>query len=210
MYRLARKSTKIFNSYISSIEGFNVPDFGFVRFRHPISTASFADNAIKILKKTYVGRVIASILENLNSIDYYHHADSIVDGSLIDNTTTKFFFDVKDVEDKNTGTGNYSISTHCQDYFAKSNDNYWLAFKLNRTKNGGNPWRLNAFVCVKACEVVVNCSPISEINDDYLFSLKDIVEKCSSKFFVGDRNDLDFYKKFSSNNKIDWTFAELK
>ena len=210
MYRLARKSTKIFNSYITSFEGFNVPGFGVVRFCHPISTASFTDNAIEILKKTYVGKVIASILNNLNDIDYYYHVDSIVDGNLIDSTTTKFFFDVKDVEDKNTGTGNYSISEYCQDYFAKSNDNYWLAFKLNRTKNGGKPCRLNAFVCVKAREVVNNCSPISNIDDDYLFSLKDIIEKCSSKFFVGDRNDLDFYKKFSSNNKIDWSFAELK
>ncbi|MBP5784183.1 MAG: hypothetical protein J6W16_01190 [Methanobrevibacter sp.] len=210
MYRLARKSTKIFNSYITSCEGFNVPGFGIVRFCHPISTASFTDNAIEILKKTYVGRVIASILENLNNIDYYHHIDSIVDGNLIDSTMTKFFFDVKDVEDKNTGTGNYSISTHCQDYFKKSNDNYWLAFKLNRTKNGGKPCRLNAFVCVKAYEVVVNCSPISNIDDNYLFSLKDIVEKCSSKFFVGDRNDLDFYKKFSSNSEIDWSFVALK
>ena len=210
MYRLARKSTKIFNSYITSFKGFSVPGFGVVRFCHPISTASFTDNAIEILKKTYVGKVIASILNNLNDIDYYNHVDSIVDGNLIDGTTTKFFFDVKDVEDKNTGTGNYSISKHCQDYFAKSNDNYWLAFKLNRTKHGGNPCRLNAFVCVKAHEVVVNCSPISDIDDDYLFSLKDIIEKCSSKFFVGDRNDLDFYKKFSSNNKIDWSFVELK
>jgi glyoxylate carboligase len=92
MYRLARKSTKIFNSYITSFEGFNVPGFGVVRFFHPISTASFTDNAIEMLKKTYVGRVIASILENLNNIDYYHHIDSIVDGNLIDNTTTKFFF----------------------------------------------------------------------------------------------------------------------
>lgn len=209
MYRLARKSTKIFNSYITSFEGFSVPNFGVVRFCHPISTASFTDNAIEILKKTYIGKVIASILENLNNIDYYHHIDSIVDGNLIDNTTTKFFFDVKDVEDKNTGTGNYSISTHCQDYFKKSNDNYWFAFKLNRTKNGGKPCRLNAFVCVKACEVVLNCSPMS-IDGDYVFSLKDIIESCSSKFFVGDRNDLDFYKKFSYNNKIDWSFAELK
>jgi len=207
MYRLARKSTKIFNSYITSFGGFNVPGFGVVRFHNPISTASFTNNAIKILKKTYIGKVIASILENLNNIDYYHHADSIVDGNLIDGTKTKFLFDVKDVEDKNTGTGNYSISEHCQDYFAKSNDNYWLAFKLNRTKNGGKPCRLNAFVCVKAYEVVVNCSPISEINGDYLFSLKDIVEKCSSKFFVGDRKDLDLYKEYSSNNKIDWSFA---
>jgi hypothetical protein len=71
MYRLARKSTKIFNSYITSFEGFNVPGFGVVRFFHPISTASFTDNAIEMLKKTYVGRVIASILENLNNIDYY-------------------------------------------------------------------------------------------------------------------------------------------
>ena len=210
MYRLARKSTKIFNSHITSFNRFDVPDFGVVRFRNPISTASFTDNAIEILKKTCTGKVIASILNNLNDIDYYHHTDSIVDGNLIDSTTTKFFFDVKDVEDKNTGTGNYSISKHCQDYFAKSNDNYWLAFKLNRTKNGGKPCRLNAFVCVKACEVVVNCSPMSEIDGDYAFSLKDIVEKCSSKFFVGDRNDLNFYKKYSSNNKIDWSFAELK
>lgn len=210
MYRLARKSTKIFNSYITSFEGFNVPGFGVVRFCNPISTASFTDNAIKILKKTYIGKVIASILNNLNDIDYYHHTDSIVDGNLIDNTMTKFFFDVKDVEDKNVGTGNYSISTHCQDYFAKSNDNYWFAFKLNRTKNGGESCRLNAFVCVKACEVVVNCSLIPKIDGDYLFSLKDIVENCSSKFFVGDRNDLDFYKKFSSNSEIDWSFAELK
>ena len=210
MYRLARKSTKIFNSHITSFNRFDVPDFGVVRFRNPISTASFTDNAIEILKKTCTGKVIASILNNLNDIDYYHHTDSIVDGNLIDSITTKFFFDVKDVEDKNTGTGNYSISKHCQDYFAKSNDNYWLAFKLNRTKNGGKPCRLNAFVCVKACEVVVNCSPMSEIDGDYAFSLKDIVEKCSSKFFVGDRNDLNFYKKYSSNNKIDWSFAELK
>lgn len=209
MYRLARKSTKIFNSYITSFEGFNVPGFGVVRFRHPILTASFTDNAIEILKKTYIGKVIASILNNLNDIDYYHHVDSIVDGNLIDSTTTKFFFDVKDVEDKNTGTGNYSISTHCQDYFAKSNDNYWLAFKLNRTKNAGKPCRLNAFVCVKAREVVLNCSSIP-IDGDYVFSLKDIIESCNSKFFVGDRNDLDFYKKFSSNSEIDWSFADLK
>ena len=207
MYRLARKSTKIFNSYITSFEGFNVPGFGVVRFHNPISTASFTDNAIEILKKTYIGTVIASILENLNNIDYYHHVDSIVDGYLIDSTITKFFFDVKDVENKNTGTGNYSISKDCQDYFKKSNDNYWLAFKLNRTEDMGKPKRLNAFVCVKAHEVVVNCSSISEINGDYLFSLKDIVEKCNSKFFVGDRDDLDFYKKYSSNNKIDWSFA---
>ena len=209
MYRLARKSTNIFNSYITSIEGFNVPGFGFVRFRHPISTASFTNKAIKILKKTYIGKVIASILNNLNDIDYYHHTDSIVDGNLINSTMTKFFFDVKDVEDKNTGTGNYSISEYCQDYFAKSNDNYWIAFKLNRTKNAGKPCRLNAFVCVKAHEVVLNCSPIP-IDGDYVFSLKDIIESCNSKFFVGDRNDLDFYKKFSSNSEIDWSFAELK
>lgn len=30
------------------------------------------------------------------------------------------------------------------------------------------------------------------------------------EFNAGDRNDLDFYKKFSSNNEIDWSFAELK
>lgn len=209
MYRLARKSTKIFNSYITSFEGFDVPGFGVVRFCHPISTASFTDNAIEILKKTYIGRVIASMLENLNNIDYYHHIDSIVDGNLIDDTKTKFLFDVKDAEDKNVGSGNYSISKDCQDYFKESNDNYWLAFKLNRTKNGGKPCRLNAFVCVKACEVVINCLPLP-IDGDYVFSLKDIVEKCSSKFFVGNRSDLDFYKKYSSNSEIDWSFAKLK
>ena len=209
MYRLARKSTKIFNSYITSFNEFDVPGFGIIRFCHPISMASFTDNVIKILKKTYIGKVIASILKNLNDIDYYHHVDSIVDGNLIDSTMTKFFFDVKDVEDENCGTGNYSISEHCQDYFAKSNDNYWLAFKLNRTKNGGKPCRLNAFVCVKACEVVLNCSSLP-IDGDYVFSLKDIIERCNSKFFVGDRNDLDFYKKFSSNSEIDWSFAGLK
>ena len=95
MYRLARKSTKIFNSYITSFEGFNIPGFGVVRFCNPISTASFTYNVVKILKNTYIGKVIASILENLNDIDYYHHVDTIVDGNLIDNTTTKFFFDVK-------------------------------------------------------------------------------------------------------------------
>jgi hypothetical protein len=68
---------------------------------------------------------------------------------------------------------------------------------------------LNAFVCVKAREVVFNCSPIP-IDGDNVFSLKDIIESCNSKFFVGDRNDLDFYKKFSSNSEIDWSFAELK
>ena len=53
-------------------------------------------------------------------------------------------FDVKDVEDENFGTGNYSLGEDCVKFFKNYDGLAFFAFRLNNGKSA----RLNEFLVV--------------------------------------------------------------
>ena len=201
MYLQGRRDAKRFSELICD-SLLNVLSFGRVSFKHPITTSSFAPRIRTFLDSTFIGKVTLSIIDKLVELDKHYHVDCLVEGYFNDDTHAKFYFDVKNVEIETISSLNYSITFECQEYFKRARDgNYnWLAFRLNRTYNGGMLNRLDAFICVKAKEIFDNCAYANDC--DYLFSLRDILEKCPSKFFVGKYEDLEKFKKYGSNKTL--------
>ena len=201
MYLQGRRDAKRFSELICN-SPLNVPGFGCVAFKHPITTSSFAPCIRTFLDSTFIGKVTLSIIDKLAKLDKHYHVDCLVEEYFDDDSHAKFYFDVKNVEIENISSLNYSITFECQEYFKRAyDDNYnWLAFRLNRTYNGGMPYRLDAFICVKAKEIFDNCAYANCC--DYLFSLRDILEKCPSPLFVGKHEDLEKFKKYGSNKTL--------
>ena len=113
--------------------------------------------------------------------DTLGHTDIVGDADCPDGKIRLLRFDVKDVEDGNFGTGNYSLGEGCIKFFKDYDGLAFFAFRLNDKKST----RLNQFLVVQAQDVVNSCTDIFDScclkdkeNGNSLVSLIEIKEKC--------------------------------
>lgn len=123
--------------------------------------------------------------------DCKHHTDMLADGHyMLDGhkVHSKFLFDVKDVEDENLSTGNYTIPADEAEDFCESIDNHYLAFWLNDGKV-----RLNEFIVVNANELCnmmhehdanAKCKCDKFCHGAYYLVPKSAIYSCHDKFAV--------------------------
>ena len=144
-------------------------------------------------------QTVALIAERLRDFDMKYHFDVIADAVYKGgHGRRKFYFDIKDVEDRNAGTGNYTVVPADRKYCLESDDEHWLAFKLNITDYGDRV-PFNTFVCVKATEALDRAN-LADGKGETCYSLLKIWENCQSKFVAGSEDDLKRFFKYHARN----------
>ena len=88
-------------------------------------------------------------------------------------TNAWHYVDVKDVEEKNFGTGNYVLRKHFLEYHTDLKPyGYYVAFRIVENRK-----RTNKFVLVNTQDMLSKCNLIDK--DDFkLVSLKEVLNKC--------------------------------
>ena len=104
--------------------------------------------------------------------DMLQHVDRYVDDGTDD---YEIKIDLKDVEDENMNTGNYSLGKNCVDYYrrhAKQQSRAYFAFWLNDGKT-----RLKSFLLASMKDVLGKCRIFG--GEFALVSLSEIRQNCS-------------------------------
>lgn len=114
-----------------------------------------------------------------STIDRTWHADVIAHG--IDLSTGRmrtFWFDVKDIEDANISSGNYSLGKDCVDYCLTVDDENWLVFRLA----DGKSKHLDKYIAVQALELCMKLPDFA--GRDWCLVSLDAIRSCSNMFEV--------------------------
>ena len=116
-------------------------------------------------------------------LDCIYHVDALAHGLWHDSENnekmTQFNFDIKDVEDKNISTGNYTVKLNEVEFLEKSTDAYYLAFRLN----DGISKKFSKYVVVNGKELCARKESFIDKGTHFLVPLA-VIRKCIDKFEV--------------------------
>lgn len=118
---------------------------------------------------------LRSAVKANKGIDCVMHADILAD--MYESGCGKFKtfrFDVKDVEERNMGTGNYSLGSGAVDYYSKcaDADRAFFAFRLN----DGVSKKYGRFLVAPVQDILEKCRLIRQDPGNYLCHIAEIRE----------------------------------
>ena len=116
-------------------------------------------------------------------LDCKYHIDAMANGKWYDSKNnekiTTFKFDVKDVEDQNISTKNYTLNLNEVDFLEKTTDIHYLAFR----HNDGISKKFSQYVVVDGNELCLNKKSFINKGTYFLVPLEEI-NKCINKFEI--------------------------